>query len=112
MSYGFSNVAAWNMIAKTSAPSSVSKPAPSVPSSPHAGYTLPSAPAAPAGGEIDPRLAAFLDEQEKREKRRKRRLKQEKREAAKIQNQPWFYPTVIGASTLFIILLTAATRRR
>ena len=116
MSYGQSSVAAWNIIAKTSAPSSVATPA-SSPSSPgdwtasshHAGYTLPSV---SSGGSVDPRLAAFLDEQEKREKRRKRRLKKQKREAAKIQNQPWFYPAVIGGGTLFIILFSAALRGR
>ena len=92
----------------TPAPSA-SSPGDWTASSHHAGYTLPSA---SSGGSVDPRLAAFLDEQEKREKRRKRRLKKQKREAAKIQNQPWFYPAVIGGGTLFIILFTAALRGR
>ena len=81
-------------------------PAPSVPSSYHAGYTLPSA---PSGGASDPRLAAWLDEQEaakeRRAKRRKRQRRKQKREAEKLQNQPWFYPTLIGAGTLLAIVL-------
>ena len=116
MNYGQSSVAAWNIIAKTSAPSSVATPAPSASSpgdwtasSHHAGYTLPSA---SSGGPVDPRLAAFLDQQEQREKRRKRQRRKQKREAAKIQNQPWFYPTMIGSGTLLVILFAAALRRR
>ena len=92
----------------------VPKPAPPAPAAPshHAGYTLPSA---PSGGASDPRLAAWLDEQEaakeRRAKWRKRRLKQQRREAEQIQNQPWFYPTVIGGGTLLVILFAAAIRR-
>jgi hypothetical protein len=82
-------------------------------SSHHAGYTLPSA---PSGGASDPRLAARLAEQEaateRRAKRRKRQRRKQKREAEQIQNQPWFYPTVIGGGTLLVILFAAATRRR
>ena len=89
-------------------------PAPSAPSSYHAGYTLPSAPPPPSGGTSDPRLAAWLDEQEaakeRRAKRRKRQRRKRKREAEKIQNQPWFYPTVFGTTTLLIILLGSAFR--
>ena len=94
--------------AKEAATPSGASPPPAA-SSPHAGYTLPPAPPAPAGGASDPRLAAWLDEQEaakeRRAKRRKRQRRKQKREAEKIQNQPWFYPTMIGAGTLLAIVL-------
>ena len=110
MSYGFTDEYLTARATYGQEPKKVSKPAPSVPSSPHAGYTLPSAPPAPSGGASDPRLAAWLDEQEaakeRRAKRRKRQRRKQKREAEKIQNQPWFYPTLIGAGTLLVIVLS------
>ncbi|GAF71738.1 unnamed protein product [marine sediment metagenome] len=103
--YGYTAIATAMEQASTGSdqpPTQLRRPDPE-PASPH-GFT------APAG--VDPRLSAWLDEQEKRARRRKKRLKKQRQEARKVQNQPWFWPTVTIGGTLLLILSAAAFRGR